>query len=48
VKLDPEAVRRVHDDWAERQPPEAPTFGGPDGNLYFADDEEFWQAVEAG
>lgn len=43
----PEIVRRLHDEWAERQRPDAPAFGGPDGKLYFAEDGEFWQAVEA-
>jgi hypothetical protein len=40
-------VRRLHDAWADRQRADASTFGGPDGNLYFAEDAEFWEAVEA-
>ena len=39
-------VRRLHDSWIHSQPPDTPTFGGPDGNLYLADDEAFWRAVE--
>lgn len=46
MKLDLEVVQRLHDEWAARQAPDAPTFGGPNGNLYFADDADFWTMVE--
>jgi hypothetical protein len=42
-----ETARRAYDQWVARQPPDAPTFGGLDGNLYFADDAGFWKALEA-
>lgn len=29
------------------QPDDAPTVGGPDGNQYFADDERFWEMIDA-
>lgn len=47
MTLDPETVRRLHDEWAASQPDDAPTFDGPDGNQFFADDEAFWEATEA-
>jgi hypothetical protein len=42
-----ETVRRVHDEWVLRQPSDAATFGGSDGNLYFSGDAELWRAFDA-
>ncbi len=46
MELDSATVREIHDRWAAAQPLDAPTFGGPDGNLFFADDEELWAAID--
>jgi hypothetical protein len=40
-------VHRIHAEWADSQPANAPTFDGEDGNLYFAQDDDFWREVEA-
>jgi hypothetical protein len=46
MPLDPNTARRIHDEWVARQPANAPTFGGPDGNQHYADDEELWQLID--
>ena len=46
-RLDAETAGRIHDEWAARQPADAPTFSGPDGNLYFSADAEFWRLIAA-
>lgn len=44
--LPSESVRRIYEGWAAHQPPDAPTFAGDGGNLFFADDDEFWLLIE--
>lgn len=46
MTLDSQTIHRIYDDWAKRQPDDAPVFGGPDGNLFFADDSEFWERID--
>ena len=45
-ELDSTTIREIHERWERAQPADAPTFGGPDGNQFFADDGDFWAEVD--